>query len=67
MNGEATDSGTIGRLWKQYKESPAWQALKERTQADYETYSVPLLAVFSDVHVAAITAPDVARCLRVEG
>jgi hypothetical protein len=66
INGRANDQGTVGRLWKQYKESPSWQALKDRTRTDYEDYSVPLLAVFGEVHAAAITAPDVARYLRVE-
>src|SRR5207247_5511269 len=66
INGRGNERGTVGRLWKQYKESPAWQALKDRTRADYEDYSVPLLAVFGDVHAAAVMAPDVARYLRVE-
>jgi integrase len=64
--GRADDTGTVRRLWQQYKESRSWKELKERTQADYEDYSVPLLDVFGDVHAAAITAPDVARYLRVE-
>lgn len=66
LNGLADDSGTIGRLWAQYKASPAWQGLRERTQADYTDYSVPLLAVFERTHAAHISAPDVARYLRVE-
>ena len=47
-------------------DSPAWTSLKERTRADYTDYSVPLLDVFGDVHASVITAPDVARYLRVE-
>jgi integrase len=66
LNGQADDSGTIGRLWAQYKASPAWQGLRERTHADYTDYSVPLLAVFERTHAAHISAPDVARYLRVE-
>jgi integrase len=66
LNGRQDESGTVGRLWQQYKQSPTWTSLKERTRADYADYSVPLLDVFGDVHAAAITAPDVARYLRVE-
>jgi integrase len=66
MNGQADDSGTIARLWEQYKESPEWDGLGERTQADYEAYSKPLLAVFADAHASSIMAPDVARYLRRE-
>jgi integrase len=66
MNGQADDSGTISRLWEHYKASPEWAALKERTQADYEDYSGPLLAVFGSVHASSIMAPDVARYLRTE-
>lgn len=66
INGRDDDRGTVGRLWKRYKESPAWTSLKERTRADYEDYSVPLLAVFGEVHAAGVTAPDVARYLRIE-
>ena len=66
MNGQADDSGTINRLWQQYQQSPAWRDLRERTQADYTDYSVPLLAVFGNVTAAQITAPDVARYLRIE-
>lgn len=66
LNGDIDDSGTIRRLWGQYKASPEWKALKDRTQADYEAYSEPLLQVFGDEPAASITAPDVARYLRVE-
>lgn len=66
MNGQADDSGTVDRLWKLYQQSPAWQDLREHTQADYRDYSVHLLRVFGAVHAASITAPDVARYLRTE-
>jgi integrase len=66
MNGQSDDAGTIGRLWQHYQQSPAWQALQPRTQADYADYSVPLLAVFKATPAAHITAPDVARYLRIE-
>ena len=66
MNGAADDAGTIARLWTLYQASPAWEALRERTRADYEDYSVPLLRVFGPVQASSISAPDVARYLRVE-
>lgn len=66
LNGQADDTGTIGQLWRAYQASPGWAGLRERTRADYADYSVPLLAVFGDVHAARISAPDVARYLRVE-
>lgn len=66
MLGRQDDSGTITRLWQQYQDSPKWADLRERTQADYRDYAVPLLRVFGDCHAAAITAPDVARYLRIE-
>lgn len=60
------ESGTVKALWLGYKGSPDWAALGERTRADYEDYSTPLLAVFGDMLAADITAPMVARYLRVE-
>lgn len=66
MLGKGNDAGTIGRLWVQYKMSPAWRDLKPRTREDYEAYAEPLLKVFRDVPASCIEAPDVARYLRVE-
>jgi site-specific recombinase XerD len=65
MLGIADDRGTIARLWEQYQDSLAWRALKPRTRSDYEDYSVHLLKVFGNEFASAITAPDVARYLRV--
>jgi hypothetical protein len=65
MLGIADDRGTIARLWEQYRESLAWKALKPRTRSDYEDYSVHLLKAFGREFASAITAPDVARYLRV--
>lgn len=64
--GKAEGGGTITRLWAQYQETHDWRRLTPRTQADYTAYSVPLLRVFGTCHAASITAPDVARYLRVE-
>lgn len=66
MNGTADDSGTIGRLWQQYKASNDWQSHRPRTRADYEEYSVELLKVFANEPATSITAPVVSRYLRVE-
>lgn len=66
MTKAGLDVGTIGALWKTYKQSPEWSALSERTRSDYESYSVELLKVFDDVQASDITAPMVARYLRVE-
>lgn len=63
--GKSSDVGTVGRLWEHYKASIYWRELKPRTQADYEAYSVKLLDVFSAVQASAITAPHVAKYLRV--
>ncbi len=66
MNGLATDTGTIARLWEQYKSSPSWHGLRPRTQSDYAEYSGHLLRVFGQTPAAEITAPDVSRYLRIE-
>lgn len=66
MLGRADATGTIGRLWAIYQDSPEWQALSERTRADYRVYAAELLPVFGQVHARDIGATDVARYLRVE-
>lgn len=60
------EAGTISSLWHDYRRSPAWAGLRERTRGDYEAYSAPLLRVFGSVHAADITPADLARYLRVE-
>lgn len=64
--GTSDDRGTVSRLWEQYKETPDWKALTDRTRADYTDYSVALLAVFGAMRAADITAPMISRYLRVE-
>lgn len=64
--GEGNDIGSIERLWGQYQETPNWRALTERTRSDYADHSVPILRVFGRMRAAEITAPMVARYLRVE-
>ena len=64
--GLSDDAGTIGRLWAQYQDTADWAGLTPRTRADYTDYSAPMLAVFEQTLAADITAPDVARYLRIE-
>lgn len=66
MTKAGPETGTIKALWGIYKDSPEWRALSDRTRADYEAYSVELLRVFDDTLASEITAPMVARYLRVE-
>jgi len=66
MSKAGAETGTVKALWTSYKASPDWLALGERTRSDYEAYSAPLLGVFGDMLAADITAPMVARYLRVE-
>ena len=63
MTGQASDTGTINWLWREYQETRKWAELSERTQADYKAYSGPLLAVFGKVQATSIKASDVARYL----
>jgi integrase len=64
--GRADDTGTVGLYWRLYKQSPAWRQLRERSRADYEECSKPLLRVFESPSLAAIRPSDVARYLRRE-
>lgn len=66
MNGLGDDVGTINRLWEQYQETPDWEGLGDRTKDDYKKYAAPLLQVFGDTLASEITAPMIARYLRVE-
>jgi hypothetical protein len=64
--GSNDDAGTVARLWAQYQDSPAWRDLAPRTRTDYTEYSAPLLLVFGEMRASHITAPMVARYLRIE-
>lgn len=66
MLGTSDDRGTIARLWEQYLKTADWNALSERTKADYADYSTALLPVFGAMRAADITAPMVSRYLRIE-
>lgn len=60
------DGGTIGRLWQQYQDSIWWAKLAPRTQRDYVSFATQVLRVFGTVRADAITAPMLARYLRIE-
>lgn len=69
--GRAGDEGTLRGLWVRYRgigcqPSPKWLALSERTQHDYETYSVPLLRVMGDAPIVAIRPHHIMRYLQIE-
>jgi integrase len=64
--GEHDDAGSLQRLWAQYQQTPSWADLTPRTRADYTDHAEPLLRVFGPMRAADITAPMVARYLRVE-
>lgn len=66
LTQSAPTVGTIKDLWTTYQDTPDWKLLSERTQADYKVYSVHLLSVFGEMLASDITAPMVARYLRVE-
>lgn len=62
----AEHNGSISELWELYKKTPKWEALAERTKADYQEYSVKLLEVMGAVPASVIRPTDIARYLRVE-
>ena len=64
--GESDTSGTIGRLWQQYRQTPAWVALADATRVDYTQASAHLLRVFADVQARDVRPADIARYLRME-
>ncbi len=69
--GRTDDAGTLRALWAQYRgigcpPSSKWLALSERTQRDYEAYSVPLLRVMGNAPVAAIRPHHIMRYLQIE-
>lgn len=65
MNGRSTDEGTVGQLWRLYKESPRWKRLAGDTQTSYEQCWKALQPVWENGIVAAIKPSDVARYITV--
>ena len=64
--GASGDTGTIGKLWEEFKETAQWKRYAPDTRKDYEQCAGPLLACFGDARASDIEAPDVARYLRKE-
>lgn len=65
LNNKASDEGTVGRLWRLYKESPDYLALAEVTRNQYAEYWGRLSKVWERGIVIATKPADVARYLRV--
>jgi integrase len=65
MNGRAGDEGTVGNLWRLYKESPGYKRLAASTQRLYGELWDSLAKGWEKGAVAAIRPADVARWLRV--
>lgn len=66
MNGRGDEFGTLAWVWEKYQESPRWTRLSDGTRADYRLCAKELLRVFGAMPIAAITAPMVARYVRIE-
>lgn len=65
MANKAPDTGTVGQLWRIYKESRAYLDLGDTTRSDYAEYWGRLSKVFERGIVSAIKPADIARYLRV--
>lgn len=65
MNGRSSDEGTVGQLWRLYKESPRWKRLSAATQEGYEQCWKMLAPVWEGGIVAAIKPSDVAHYVTV--
>lgn len=71
MLGRTGDEGTLRGLWARYRgincpPSSKWLALSERTQRDYDAYSVALLRVMGNAPIVAIRPHYIMRYLQVE-
>jgi integrase len=66
MNGRGDEFGTLAWVWEKYQESPRWARLADGTRADYRLCAKELLRVFGSMPISAITAPMVARYVRIE-
>lgn len=66
LNGDNSDRGTVGELWRLYLESDAWQALAESTRVDFTQSSKQLLPVFGAMRAASVKPSHLNRYLRVE-
>lgn len=64
--GQAPDTGRLRWVWESYKESRRFQRLAEATRADYEQCWKAIEPVLGEVQISEITAPIVARYVRIE-
>src|SRR5205085_10482365 len=46
LNGDNSDRGTVGELWRIYSDSDDWRALSEGSRDDYTQCSKKLLPIF---------------------
>jgi integrase len=66
LNGEAPDTGTLTWVWGKYKESKRFLRLADATRADYAQCWTAIEPVLGKMQIARITAPIVARYVRIE-
>lgn len=66
MNEGTPPKGSVGDLWRIYKNSSAWKELAPNTQTDYTQCSKKLLKVFGDIAPSDVSPAHCARYLRVE-
>lgn len=64
-NNKSSDEGTVGQLWRHYKESSDFKALAEITRSQYAEYWGRLSKVWELGVVASIKPAQVSRYLRV--
>ncbi len=64
--GQAPDTGRLRWVWESYKQSRRFLRLAEATRTDYEQCWKAIDPVLGDMQISAITAPIVARYVRIE-
>ncbi len=65
LNGDNSDRGTVGELWRLYLESPDWTNLSDASHDDYRQSSKQLLPVFGSMRAASIRPAHLNKYLRV--
>lgn len=66
LNGAAPDTGTLAWVWGKYKESRRFLRLADATRTDYAQCWEAIRPVLGKMQIARITAPIVARYVRIE-
>lgn len=64
--GHAPSTGTLRWVWQKYTESRRFTRLADGTQADYRLCWKAIESVLGDMQIRDITAPIVARYVRIE-